>query len=166
MVGLMGAGKTTIGRLLAKHLRKTFIDSDHELESRTGASIPLIFELEGEDGFRDREETLLDELTQLSNIVLATGGGAVLRENNRLRLRQRGLVVYLQADVNELLQRTRYDKNRPLLRTPDPKAKLETLSLERDPLYREVADVIFDSTHQSLPTLVRMLEQQLHEAGV
>lgn len=166
MVGLMGAGKTTIGRLLAKHLRKTFIDSDHELESRTGASVPLIFELEGEDGFRDREETLLDELTQHSNIVLATGGGAVLRENNRLRLRQRGLVVYLKADVNELLQRTRYDKNRPLLHTPDPKAKLEKLSLERDPLYREVADVIFDSSHQSLPSLIRALEQQLHAAGV
>lgn len=166
MVGLMGAGKTTIGRLLAKQLRKTFIDSDHELESRTGASIPLIFELEGEDGFRDREETLLNELTQHSNIVLATGGGAILRENNRLHLRQRGLVVYLKADVNELLQRTRYDKNRPLLDTPDPKAKLEKLSLERDPLYREVADVIFDSSHQSLPSLIRALEQQLHAAGV
>lgn len=162
----MGAGKTTIGKLLAKHLHKTFIDSDHELEARTGAGIPLIFELEGEDGFRDREETLLDELTQHSNVVLATGGGAVLRENNRSRLRQRGLVVYLKADVHELLQRTRFDKNRPLLRTPDPKAKLEALSLERDPLYREVADVIFDSSHQSLPILIRMLEQQLHAAGV
>lgn len=165
MVGLMGAGKTTIGKLLAKHLHKTFIDSDHELEARTGVSIPLIFELEGENGFRDREETLLDELTQHSNIVLATGGGAVLRANNRMRLRQRGLVVYLKADVNELLQRTRFDKNRPLLRTPNPKAKLEALLLERDPLYREVADVIFDSSHQSVPTLTRMLEQQIHAAG-
>lgn len=165
LVGLMGAGKTTIGRLLAKQLRKKFIDSDHELEARTGASIPLVFELEGEDGFRDREEALLDELTQHSNIVLATGGGAVLRENNRSRLRQRGLVVYLKADVRDLLQRTRYDRNRPLLRTPDPKAKLEALSLERDPLYREVADLVFDSSRQSPPALIRMLERQLHAAG-
>lgn len=161
----MGAGKTTIGKLLAKHLHKTFIDTDHELEARTGANIPLIFELEGEDGFRDREETLLEELTQHTNIVLATGGGAILRESNRLRLRQGGLVVYLKADVNELLKRTRFDKNRPLLRTPDPKAKLETLLRERDPLYREVADVIFDSGHQSLSNLVRMLEQRIHAAG-
>lgn len=161
----MGAGKTTIGKLLAKQLHKTFIDSDHELEARTGVSIPLIFELEGENGFRDREESLLDELTQHSNIVLATGGGAILRENNRLRLRQRGLVVYLKAGVNELLQRTRFDKNRPLLRTPNPKAKLETLLLERDPLYREVADLIFDSSHQSMPALTRMLEQRIHAAG-
>lgn len=160
----MGAGKTTIGKLLAKHLRKTFIDSDHELEARTGASIPLIFELEGEAGFRDREESLLDELTQQNDLILATGGGAVLRSANRTRLSERGLVVYLQADVRELLQRTRYDKNRPLLRTADPKAKLEALFKERDPLYREIADIVFDSSHQPLPALIRTLESQIEAA--
>lgn len=165
LIGLMGAGKTTIGKLLAKHLDKAFVDSDHELEARTGASIPLIFELEGESGFRDREEALLDELTQCSDVIVATGGGAVLRETTRTRLRERGLVVYLKADVRELLRRTRYDKNRPLLRTPDPKAKLEALFKERDPLYREIADIVFDSGHQSLPTLIRALEQQIQAAS-
>lgn len=161
----MGAGKTTIGRLLAQHLHKTFIDSDHEIEARTGANIALIFELEGEAGFRDREESLLDELTQNSAVVLATGGGAVLRETTRTRLRERGLVIYLKADVHELLQRTRFDKNRPLLRTPDPKAKLEALIKERDPLYHQVADIVFDSGHQALPVLIRALEQQIQAAN-
>ena len=164
LVGLMGAGKTTVGRLLAKHLDKSFIDSDHEIEARTGASIPLIFELEGERGFRDREESLIDELTMQDNIVLATGGGAVLRESTRARLRERGLVIYLKADIRELLQRTRYDKNRPLLRTPDPKAKLQALLKEREPFYREVADIVFDSGHHALPPMVRALEQQIQAA--
>lgn len=161
----MGAGKTTIGRLLAQHLHKTFIDSDHEIETRTGANIPLIFELEGEAGFRDREESLLDELTQNTGVVLATGGGAVLRETTRKHLRERGLVIYLKADVHELLQRTRYDKSRPLLRTPDPRAKLEALVKEREPLYQEIADIVFDSGHQALPVLVRTLEQQIQIAN-
>lgn len=161
----MGAGKTTIGKLLAQHLHKIFIDSDHEIEARTGADIPLIFELEGEAGFRDREEALLDELTQNSGVVLATGGGSVLREATRTRLRERGLVIYLKADVEELLQRTRHDKNRPLLRTPDPKAKLEALVKERDPLYQEVADVIFDSGRQPFPVLIRTLEQKIQAAN-
>lgn len=160
----MGAGKTTIGKLLAKHLRKTFVDSDHEIEARTGANIPLIFELEGETGFRDREEALLDELTQQNAIVLATGGGAVLREATRRRLRERGLVIYLKADVRELLHRTRYDKSRPLLRTTDPKATLELLFKERDPLYREVADIVFDSGQHALPTLMRSLEKKIQAA--
>lgn len=160
----MGAGKTTVGRLLAKHFNKAFVDSDHEIEARTGASIPLIFELEGERGFRDREEALIDELSLQDNIVLATGGGAILREATRTRLRERGLVIYLKADIRELLHRTRYDKNRPLLRTPDPKAKLQALLKEREPLYREVADIVFDSGHHSLPPMVRALEQQIQAA--
>lgn len=160
----MGAGKTTVGRLLAKHFNKAFVDSDHEIEARTGASIPLIFELEGERGFRDREEALIDELSLQDNIVLATGGGAILRDATRTRLRERGLVIYLKADIRELLHRTRHDKNRPLLRTPDPKAKLQALLKEREPLYREVADIVFHSSHHSLPPMVRALEQQIQAA--
>ena len=117
LVGLMGAGKTTIGKLLAKRLKKTFLDTDHEIEQRTGVKIPLIFELEGEAGFRDRETALIRELTQRQDIVLATGGGAVLREENRNALVQCGTVVYLNAKIDDLWQRTQHDKNRPLLQT-------------------------------------------------
>ena len=124
-IGLMGAGKTTVGRAIAKRLDRPFYDSDHEIEARTGVKIPIIFEHEGEGGFRARESLVIDELTQRDGIVLATGGGAVLDPNNRAWLSERGLVIYLRAHPHDLWLRTRRDKNRPLLQTDDPRAKLE-----------------------------------------
>ena len=161
LVGLMGAGKTTVGKLLAKHLHKTFLDSDHEIERRTGVDISLIFELEGEAGFRSRETNLLQELTQMRDIVLATGGGAVLSKQNREALSQNGAVIYLCASADDLWQRTRHDKSRPLLQTSDPYGKLSTLLDERDVLYREIADITIVSGQQSAHSLARELEQQL-----
>jgi len=161
LVGLMGAGKTTIGRQLAQALDKQFIDSDHELESRTGVNIPLIFELEGEQGFRERESSIIDELTQKDNIVLATGGGAVLREDNRHCLRERGTVIYLKADVDRLLERTRKDKNRPLLQTDDPEAKLMALLAEREPLYLELADLVVDTGQGNIKAVVASILKKL-----
>lgn len=165
LVGLMGAGKTSVGRILARRLNKTFYDSDQEIERCTGVKIPLIFEIEGEAGFRDRESRLLAELVQQRNIVLATGGGAVLSEENRRRLAENGAVVYLRAAVNDLWQRTRHDKNRPLLQTEDPLAKLSELFVQRDPLYREIADIIIDTGSQSLSSLAARLEQKLTQAS-
>ena len=160
-VGLMGAGKTTVGRLLAKHLDKTFYDTDHEIERRTGVNIPLIFEVEGEAGFRKREVAVIEELSQMQNIVLATGGGAVLLEENRETLKKNGTVIYLRANVHELWQRTRNDKNRPLLQNADPRAKLEQLFTERDPLYREVASIVLDTGGQPVNAIVHHIEQLL-----
>jgi shikimate kinase len=145
LVGLMGAGKSTIGRHLAKSLGLEFVDSDHEIERRTGASIPLIFDVEGEAGFRQREKKVIDELSRRSGIVLATGGGVVLDADNRTRLRERGQVVYLYATVEQLLARTAKDRNRPLLQTADPRTRLQELLELRDALYREVADVVVDT---------------------
>jgi shikimate kinase len=161
LVGLMGAGKTTVGKLLAKHLNKQFIDSDHEIEKRTGVKINVIFELEGEDGFRTREESVIDELTRQQDIVLATGGGVVLRESNRLALRSRGTVIYLRANAEDLWRRTRHDRNRPLLQTENPRARLQELLEQRDVLYRETAHLIMDTGEQNVQKLVRQLEQQL-----
>lgn len=161
LVGMMGAGKTSVGRVLAKRLNKTFYDSDHVIEERTGVRIPLIFEIEGEPGFRNRETAVLDELTALDEVVLATGGGAVLAQENRERLRSRGTVVYLRATVKDLLNRTRHDKNRPLLQTADPRARLNELYDIRDPLYREVAHVTIDTGSQSLTALVNRLHHVL-----
>ena len=163
LVGMMGAGKTSVGRVLAKRLQKTFYDSDHVIEDRTGVKIPLIFEIEGESGFRVRESAVVDELTALRDIVLATGGGAVLSERNRDRLRSRGTVVYLRASVRDLLNRTRHDKNRPLLQAADPRARLTELYEKRDPLYREVARVTVDTGNQSIASLVNRLCQLLLE---
>lgn len=163
LVGMMGAGKTSVGRVLAKRLQKTFYDSDHVIEDRTGVKIPLIFEIEGEPGFRVRESAVVDELTALRDIVLATGGGAVLSERNRDRLRTRGTVVYLRASVRDLLNRTRHDKNRPLLQAADPRARLTELYEKRDPLYREVAHVTVDTGNQSIASLVNRLCQLLLE---
>ena len=161
LVGMMGAGKTSVGRALAKRLNKVFYDSDHVIEERTGVKIPVIFEIEGEPGFRHRESAVLDELTALDDVVLATGGGAVLAQENRDRLRTRGTVVYLRASVKDLLNRTRHDKNRPLLQTADPRARLNELYEMRDPLYREAAHVTIDTGSQSLTTLVNRLHQVL-----
>jgi shikimate kinase len=148
LIGPMGAGKTTIGRRLAQTLQRTFFDSDQEIEQRAGVSIPLIFELEGEAGFRAREKVIITELTQRSGIVLATGGGAVLDADSRRCLAGRGLVVYLYASVDEQLRRTRHDSHRPLLQTADPGARLEALFSARDPLYRDIADLIITSDGQ------------------
>jgi len=145
LVGMMGAGKTTIGRSLARVLGRRFIDLDHELEARCGVRIPTIFEIEGEAGFRKREAALLDDYTRLSGIVLATGGGAVLAPENRRVLRERGVVVYLRASADELYRRTARDRNRPLLATPDPRATLSCLLEQREPLYREVADLVVET---------------------
>ena len=161
LVGLMGAGKTSVGRLIAKRLGKQFLDSDHEIEARTGVKIPVIFEIEGEAGFRQREAAMIDELTQLDGIVLATGGGAVLNPANRRALHERGSVVYLRASVDELWNRTRRDRNRPLLQTADPRGRLAELMAIRDPLYRDVAHLIMDTGSQSLRTLVNRLESAL-----
>lgn len=161
LVGLMGAGKTTVGKLLAKRFNKSFFDTDHEIERRTGVNIPVIFEIEGEAGFRAREHAILQELAKQNNIVLATGGGVVLSKANREILAQNGTVVYLRAVAADLWQRTRYDKNRPLLQTADPLAKLNELFAERDPLYRDVAHLIIDTGRQSVRALAQQIEQKL-----
>ncbi len=157
-VGLMGAGKTTVGRLLAKSLNKTFYDTDHEIEQRTGVRIPVIFELEGEAGFRKREALMIEELSQQKGIVLATGGGAVLLKENREFLQNNGIVIYLRANVHELWLRTRYDKNRPLLQKGDARTKLEKLFAERDPFYREVAHHVVDTGGQPVGQIVHQIE--------
>lgn len=161
LVGLMGAGKTSVGKLLAKRLGKSFYDSDQEIERATGVKIPLIFEIEGETGFRAREAKMLAELTARRDVVLATGGGAVLAEENRRLLSENGVVIYLRAAVADLWRRTRHDKNRPLLKSADPRATLDQLFAERDPLYRGIADVVVDTGNQSLGSLAHRLEQQL-----
>ena len=157
----MGVGKTTIGRQLAKLLGYDFVDSDHEIEAKTGATIAWIFDVEGESGFRKREQSLIDELTQRSRIVLATGGGAVIRPENRLALKQRGIAVYLKADVNELLKRTAHDKNRPLLQTDNPREKLTALMDEREPWYIEVADLVFDTQRKNSSSSASVLQKML-----
>mgnify|MGYP003401643610 CR=1 FL=1 len=162
LVGLMGAGKSTVGRHLAKRLGKSFIDSDNEIERRTGVKIPVIFDIEGEAGFRLREQQVIHELTDRQDIVLATGGGAVLNPENREDLHTRGTVIYLRANVDDLFARTRRDKNRPLLQTPDPRARLTELFLQRDPLYKEIAHIVIDTGRQSVNTLLVQLENRLN----
>lgn len=161
LVGLMGAGKTSVGRALAKRLHKTFYDTDREIERATGVKIPVIFEIEGEAGFRAREAKLLAELVRCTNVVVATGGGAVLSEQNRRLLTEHGTVIYLRAAAPDLCQRTRHDKNRPLLQTDDPLKKLQELFVQRDPLYSEIADVIIDTGSQSVGNLAHQLERRL-----
>lgn len=153
LVGPMGAGKSTIGRLLAKELRLPFKDSDKEIEQRTGADIPWIFDVEGEQGFREREQAVIVDLCGADGLVLATGGGAVLREENRRALRAGGRVVYLHATVEQQIDRTSRDRNRPLLRTADPARVLSDLMAIRDPLYREIADVVIE-TDERPPRMV------------
>lgn len=140
----MGAGKTTVGRVLARELKFGFIDTDHEIEARTGVDIPTVFEIEGESGFRNRESRVIDELTHEPDVVLATGGGVILDPGNRRCLRERGTVVYLAASPETLYDRTRNDRSRPLLQVDDRLATLRNLYAQRDPLYREIAHVIIE----------------------
>jgi len=161
LVGPMGAGKTTIGKYLAEHLKLSFADTDTEIESRTGADIPWIFDVEGEEGFRDREEQVVEEMTEWDGVVLATGGGVVLRPNNRRALAARGFVVYLYATVEEQVRRTQRDRRRPLLRDGDPKAILTELMDTRDPLYREIADHIIETDSCSPRTVAQRLVREL-----
>ena len=161
LTGPMGAGKSTIGRQLSRQLDLPFHDSDHEIEARTGVDIPLIFELEGEAGFRKREAVVIDELTQIPDIVLATGGGAILDPANREHLGRRGKVIYLHASVNQQLKRTRMDRNRPLLQTEDPRARLEELMAIRDPLYREIASITIDTDGMRVRDVVNKILQML-----
>ena len=157
LIGPMGAGKSTIGRQLSRQLRMDFYDSDREIENRTGVDIPLIFELEGEQGFRKRERLIIDELTRLPDIVLATGGGATLDPANRKHLAERGLVIYLHASVNQQLSRTSHDRNRPLLQTENPRQRLEELMQVRDPLYREIADMVIDTDGKRVMAVVNRI---------
>lgn len=157
LIGPMGAGKSTVGRILAEKLNYQFVDSDHEIEAKTGATIPMIFDIEGESGFRVREMHAIDELTQRSETVLATGGGAIIKEENRKHLRSRGFVVYLKSPVESLVQRTAHDRNRPLLQTGDPEAVLRQLLVEREPYYCEVADLIIETEQASVHRVVRQI---------
>jgi len=165
LVGPMGAGKSTVGRQLAKALGRDFFDSDKEIEKRTGVSISWIFEMEGEAGFRAREKKVIDDLTQLKDIVLATGGGAVLSDDNRRALRARGNVVYLSASAEQLFRRTSKDKSRPLLQTDDPKKQINALLAERDPLYKTVADIELRTGDQSIQHAVSEVIKQLENVG-
>ena len=159
-VGPMGAGKTTIGRQIAKAMGRDFYDSDKEIEQRTGATIPLIFELEKEEGFRVRESAMIKELLSKDNdIVLATGGGAVLSEKNRRFIAKHGFVIYLCAPLEQLVRRTARDKNRPLLQTKNPKKTIEDLLAIRDPLYREVADLVFETDGFTVRQVVSKLQK-------
>ena len=162
LVGMMGAGKTTVGKLLAQQLGKTFVDSDEEIQQRTGVTIPHIFDVEGEAGFRQRETNVIQDLVRLDNLVLATGGGAVLNGQNRDALRGNGIVIYLRSSVHDLWQRTRHDRNRPLLQTADPRATLKNLYEQRDPLYSQVADLVISTGKQSVHSLVMQLQQELN----
>ncbi len=164
LIGPMGAGKTTIGKRLAKALKYKFIDCDHELEKRTGVSVALIFEIEGEAGFRQREKRLINELTQLDEIVLATGGGAVLDADNRANLHARGFVAYLHADVEELLARMRTDVSRPLLNTPDRAIRLREIVTTREPMYRATAHLGIDTGKFSLGEIVKKIKDAIEHA--
>ncbi|MEA2080022.1 MAG: shikimate kinase AroK [Pseudomonadota bacterium] len=164
LVGPMGAGKSTIGRQLARCLKLKFIDSDREIEIRTGVDIPLIFELEGESGFRKREQKVIDELTAKPGIMLATGGGAVMNKLNRQHLASRGRVIYLHTSVEQQLQRTAHDRNRPLLQTANPKQKLQALMDVRDPLYREIADWTIETDGCRVRDVVQQIIQKIDQS--
>ena len=164
LVGPMGAGKSTIGRHLAELTGKQFLDADHEIENHTGASIPLIFEIEGEEGFRKREQAMLTELTGEVSTVLATGGGAVLADENRRLLSDNGFVVYLHANIDILHERTRRDRNRPLLNEGDRRQKLEAIMATRDPLYRQVADLVIETDSRPAKTVANNIIEKIQTA--
>ena len=163
LVGLMGAGKSTVGRQLAQRLGLAFYDSDKVIEERTGASIPTIFSLEGENGFREREEQIIAELCKLENVLIATGGGSVLREANRQQLRKAGYVVYLRANADHLYQRIKHDKSRPLMQTDNPLQTLRDLLRTREPYYLEVADIVVQTGKQKVSVIVREIERKLKQ---
>ncbi|CAM8668849.1 AroK Shikimate kinase [Comamonadaceae bacterium] len=165
LVGLPGSGKTTVGRQLARRLRLPFVDSDHAIECRIGCSIREFFDREGEERFRDIEEDVLDELSKNADSVLSTGGGAVLRANNRRNLHARGKVVYLKSTPEELFRRLRHDVSRPLLQVSDPLARMRELFAVRDPLYRETAHFVLETGRPSVATLVNMIVMQLELSG-
>lgn len=162
----MGCGKTTVGRQLAKRLGRSFADTDHEIEARTGVRIPTIFEIEGEAGFRRRETQVIAELAAEQDLVLATGGGAILDPANRAALAASGVVIYLNAPPGLLFERTRHDRNRPLLRVADPLAKISELFVVRDPLYREVAHVVVDTVAGGVAQLVAKVETEIRSRCV
>ena len=166
LVGLMGSGKTTVGRALARKLNKRFIDSDHEIEARTGVSIPVIFEIEGEVSFRQREADVIRDLTAQNDIVLATGGGAILNPDSLRYLHERGTVIYLRAGISSILQRTKNDKNRPLLRTADPRKKLEELEAQRHPLYQKAAHLVIETGRPNVQHLVQNILDKLPQSLV
>ena len=161
LVGPMGAGKTAVGRQLARQLGLKFIDSDQEIQDRTGVDIPFIFEKEGEEGFRVREAAVIDEMTQRTGIVLATGGGAVTVDSNRQCLGGRGFVVYLFASVDQQVERTRFSRDRPLLMDCQPREKLQSLFEHRDPLYREIADLVVDTNGRRVNNVVEQISEEL-----
>ena len=165
LVGLMGAGKSTVGRLLARRLGRSFLDTDHEIERRNGVTIPVIFEIEGEEGFRKREQEMLMDLTREPNLVLSTGGGIVMRPENREILRTLGFTVYLNARPELLAERTRHDKSRPLLNVDDPLARLRELYVLRDPLYREVAHAVVETGRGAPQQVVQAIVTALTRAG-
>jgi shikimate kinase len=161
LVGMMGSGKTTMGRALARNLGKAFVDSDEEIIKRTGVTVPHIFDIEGESGFRARETAIIKDLVGRDNMVMATGGGAVLDEQNRALLHQNGIVIYLKASVQDLWYRTRHDRNRPLLQTDNPHAKLTELFQLRDPLYRQISDIVVQSGRQNVHALMLRLADEI-----
>jgi shikimate kinase len=166
LVGLPGCGKTTVGRQLARRLHLRFVDSDHAIEERLGCTVREFFEREGEARFRDIEEQVIDGLTQRHGAVVSTGGGAVLREATRQRLRERTQVIYLKSTPDELFRRLRHDTTRPLLQVADPLARLRALFAERDPLYRETAHFVLETGRPQVPSLVNMVVMQLELAGL
>lgn len=161
LIGPMGTGKSTIGRQIASLLRMDFVDSDHEIQDRTGVDIPTIFDFEGEEGFRRREKVVIDELTRKEGQVLATGGGSVLDPENRRNLSSRGYVIYLYCGVDQQYQRTMRDRNRPLLQTDDPLGRLRTLMDERDPLYRTTADLVVTTENRSASSVSKEIVRKL-----
>jgi shikimate kinase len=162
LVGPMGAGKSTIGRELADKLHLEFYDSDQEIERRTGADISWVFDLEGEEGFRIREENVIEDLTEMQGIVLATGGGSVISSKVRNRLSARGIVVYLETTIDKQVARTQRDRRRPLLQTSEePRSVLEKLAVERNPLYEEIADVIVQTDDQSAKVVAHKIVERL-----
>ena len=165
LVGLPGSGKSTVGRQLARRLQFPIFDSDHVIEERLGCPIRVAFARDGEESFRDLEESVLDELTQIPRAVVSTGGGAVLRQATRLRLHERGYVVYLNSSPDDIARRLKHDTSRPLLQVEDPHKRLRELYAARDPLYRETAHFTLETGRPSVATLVNMIVMQIELAG-